>query len=44
MVKLQTAYRDNPKLGNAADIDKQLEENSQTMASLQQELQKYEVL
>jgi len=42
-MKLHDAYQRNPKLGDAASLNKQLEENAHAVSRLQQELQKYEV-
>src|SRR6218665_2409643 len=43
MVKMQDVYSSNAKMGNAASLAKQLEENGQQLDHLRQELNKYEV-
>ena len=43
MLKMRDVYVQNPALGDATTIDRQLEENGQKLDCLNQELQKYEV-
>jgi hypothetical protein len=43
MLKMQDVYKQNPQLGNAMTIEKQLEENAQKLDKLRQEVRKYEV-
>lgn len=43
MVKMQDVVAANSKMGNAAMLAKQLEENGQLLDQLRQELNKYEV-
>lgn len=40
---MRDVYVQNPALGDASSLDKQLEENAQKLDKLNQELQKFEV-
>ncbi len=42
-MKMKDVYIQNPALGDASSLDKQLEENGQKLDKLNQELQKFEV-
>ncbi|XP_013389246.1 formin-binding protein 1-like isoform X2 [Lingula anatina] len=42
MIKMQEVYQQNPALGDASSLDKQLEENAQKLDLLRQECQKFE--
>lgn len=41
--KMRSAYEQNPKLGDAATLMRQLDESSQTVDQLQTDISKYEV-
>ena len=43
LLKMRDVYVQNPALGDASSLDKQLEENAQKLDKLNQELQKFEV-
>lgn len=43
MQKMREVYTQNPKLGDPATIDKQLQENAQKLDKLMLERKKYEV-
>ncbi len=43
MLKMRDVYNQNPALGDASSLDKQLGENAQKLDKLKQELSKYEV-
>ena len=43
MLKMRDVYVQNPALGDASSLDKQVDENAQKLDKLRQELQKYEV-
>ena len=40
---MQTVYRENPKLGNIADVEKQMTSVNQELDALNRELQKFKV-
>ena len=40
---MQDVFNKNPKMGDPASLSAQLDENSQTLDKLQQEIRKYEV-
>ena len=43
MLKMRDVYVQNPALGDASSLDKQLAENAHKLDKLRQELHKYEV-
>ena len=43
-MKLKDVYAGNPALGDPTTLDKKIEENSQKLDGLRQELLKYEVV
>jgi hypothetical protein len=44
LLKMQDVFSKNPKMGDPASLAAQLDENSQALDKLQQEIRKYEVI